>query len=116
MTTYSALQTLVEQDLRYRDWRFQFDVEKGRPRLRVTFEAPCAITGESATQNGRWWPLSLHMTRSEVVATAFKAVLTAVEHEAREDFLYRGEAVFGPHFDVDELHRLCVDHATDVRP
>lgn len=115
MTTYSALQTLIEADLRFRDWTFQFDVEKGRPRLRATFEAPCAITGESATQNGRWWPLSLHMTRSEVVATALKAVLTAVEHEAREDFLYRGEAVFGPHYDVDELHRLCVDHATDVR-
>jgi hypothetical protein len=30
-----------------------------------------------------------------------------LEHEAREQFKYRGRAVFGPHMDVDELWKLA---------
>lgn len=65
---------------------------------------------------GRKWLLSPHMTKSEVVQTALKAVLTAVEHEAREHFLYRGRAVFGPHYDVDALHEIAesVDERAEV--
>lgn len=43
------------------------------------------------------------MTKSEFVRTCFLAVLQAVEHETRENFRYRGKAVFGPHIDVDAL-------------
>lgn len=43
------------------------------------------------------------MTKDEVVSTALKLVLTAYEHEVREKFLYKGERIFGPHFDVDFL-------------
>lgn len=56
--------------------------------------------------NGRKWRLSDHMTDSEVVATAFKACLAWEEHECREAFRYRGQQVFGPHFDVDQLSNL----------
>lgn len=57
------------------------------------------------------------MTKSEVVQTAFKAVLTAVEHETRETFLYRNKAIFGPHYNVDALLKLCESGSTalDVR-
>jgi hypothetical protein len=61
---------------------------------------------------GRKWLLSRWMTRSEVVQTALMAVLAAVEHEAREQFLYRGAAIFGPHHDVGALRDL----PQDVRP
>jgi hypothetical protein len=61
--------------------------------------------------NGRKWFLSNHMTRSEVVQTAFKAVLTAEEHEAREHFKYRGQSIFDPHYDVDKLVELRSDVA-----
>ena len=50
--------------------------------------------------------MSHEATRSEVVQTALKCVLTSVEHEARESFTYRGRAIFGPHLDVDVLHSL----------
>ncbi len=83
--------------------------------LLVAIETGDADTGLSGTQRSRKWRLSEHMTRSEVVQTALKAVLTAVEHEAREKFLYRGRAIFGPHFDVDELARLCDDGIPDIR-
>ncbi len=52
---------------------------------------------------GRKWKLSPHMTKSELVGTMFKAWMSWVEHEAREAFLYRDQAIFGPHFDVDVL-------------
>lgn len=47
------------------------------------------------------------MVKSEVVATAMKAVLAAEEHEARELFKYRGKAIFNPHIDVDALAGVC---------
>jgi hypothetical protein len=40
------------------------------------------------------------------VRTALKAVLTAEEHEARERFLFRGRAIFGPNIDVDGLREV----------
>lgn len=57
--------------------------------------------------SGRKWRISLHMCRSELVQTAFAAYLAWVEHEARESFRYGGQAVFGPHLDVDVLRDLA---------
>lgn len=57
-------------------------------------------------QSTRKWPLSKHMTKSELVQTAFKCYLTSMEHQARESFRYRGRLVFGPHIDVEQLWAL----------
>lgn len=68
-------------------------------------------------QHGRKWLISKHATVSEVVQTAFKAVVTSMEHQAREHFTYRGARVFGPHFDVDQLVALCrTPESLDARP
>lgn len=83
--------------------------------LQVQFDATCNVTGELQRQHGRKWLLSPHMTRSELVTTAIKAVLTAIEHEAREEFLYRGEMIFAPHFDVEDLVTLSQVGSADVR-
>lgn len=96
-------------------WSFELKEEGGRLHLRTTFRAPCCVTGEPQRQNGRWWPLSLHMTRSEVVGTAFLAVLTAVEHEVRESFTFHGERIYGPHHDVDALAAMCRTTSPDAR-
>jgi hypothetical protein len=69
---------------------------------------------------GRQWRISQHATKSEVVQTAMKAVLTALEHEAREEFLYADTAIFGPHFNVDDLvvlakHAGCAGARKDDR-
>ena len=87
----------------YKDWEFYIDTDEDVPWVQVRFTAPDHGTGQPARVYGRKWRLSLHMTPSEVVATALKAVLTAEEHEAREQFRYRGRAIFGPHLDVDAL-------------
>lgn len=59
--------------------------------------------------NGRKWRISPHMTKSEIVATVFKAYLSWVEHEARESFQFRGQSIFGPHFDVDALWKMAAE-------
>src|SRR5687768_12140871 len=58
-------------------------------------------------QKGRKWYVSPYATESEVVQTALKAVLTFLEHEAREQFHYKGKAIFGPHLDVEALLQLA---------
>ncbi len=79
-----------------------------RTYLQAKFNAKCSKTGEVCAQYTRKWCISREATKSEIVQTAFKCVLTSIEHEARESFLYRGRPVFGPHIHVDELWHACV--------
>jgi hypothetical protein len=90
-------------NVKYKDWHFYVGQDGDRVYLQVQFEEQDFVTGHSGIQKGRKWLLSPYMTKSEVVATAFKAALTAEEHEARESFRYKGKMIFGPHIDVDAL-------------
>ena len=107
---FSELLAILDE-INYRDWSFAVGVESRGFTLQVQFRAGTA--GEE--QRGRKWRISEHMTRSEVVQTALMAVLAAEEHEARERFLYRGEAIFFPHFDVDDLWLLKNAGSCDAR-
>jgi hypothetical protein len=78
-------------------------------------EGTCNVTGEPLSWTGRKWYVSQHSTDSEVLQTILKAYLTALEHEAREMFLYRGQPIFDPHFDVEALHLLRVVGMLDTR-
>lgn len=69
-------------------------------------EALDNVTGGKTDWYGRKWLLSEHMTEAEIVQTVFKAVMTAVEHEVRETFLYKGQSVFDPHYDLERLVEL----------
>jgi len=78
--------------LQYKDWRF------------LILEDPFCLQIDLVNGwKSRKWILSIHMTPSELVQTALKAVLTAEEHEAREAFTLDGVACFSPHFDVFKL-------------
>lgn len=101
----------------YRDWQLHLGRDQERLFLQVRFMGKCSYSGKPEAQHGRKWLLSPHMTKSEIVTTAFKAILTCEEHEARENFRYRGKAIFGPHFDVDKMWELCGQgaNAIDVR-
>lgn len=80
--------------------------------LRVTApEGTCNTTGQPHPWNGRKWLLSPHMTDGEVVWTAFKAILTALEHEAREQFKFDGVAVADSHVDIHKLAAFMADPA-----
>lgn len=99
----------IVAECRFEGWQFLVASDGERAYLQVQAEGACSVTGRTMTWRGRKWWLSQHMTKSEIVQTAFKAVMTAVEHETRESFRYRGQPIFGPHFDVDRLAELCTD-------
>lgn len=107
----------ILDEVSYKDWNFIVDRDVGSSRcyLQIQFKGHCSVTGEPAPQRGRKWFLSPHMTKSEVVSTAFKAVMTAEEHETREHFKYKDQAIYGPHFDVDFLVLGARYGHTDVR-
>lgn len=90
-----------------------------------TFEVPTTpiyvlqVRGDDPEEgpwSGRKWLLSQHMTDSEVIQTALRATLDAMEHEVREHFTYQGRRPFNPHFDVVSLKELDIDGHHDVRP
>lgn len=89
--------------IRYKDWRFEVTTEGGCMFLVVTWTAPDTETGHPELQRSRPWHIRQGMTRSELVRTAFLAIRTAEEHELREAFRYREQAIFAPHFDADVL-------------
>lgn len=115
MKSVSDIRAILDA-VSYLNWEFFVGLDGPRPYLQVKFDAADTRYGGALEhQSGRKWFLSPHMTRSEIVTTALKAVLTAVEHEARESFRYRGRAIFGPHFDVEKLVRLCDTAPEDAR-
>jgi len=116
MKSFEEIEEIVKQ-ISFRDWRFSITHYFNRGILLVAeFNAPCAVTLEPGVQRSRKWPISPHMTKGEIVQTALLAVRVAVEHEMREDFKWRGQAIFGPHFDIELLHELCAVNGTEYRP
>jgi len=101
----------------YPDMRFNllYDEDHDVYFLQVSFWAIDVEDGYNKLMKGRKWYLSPYMTKSEVVGTAFKAVITALEHEAREKFKFVGAAVYNPHFDVDALSNIYHGSMFDVR-
>ncbi len=111
MLEHSDVRAILAQ-CEFNNWTISTGADGTRQYLQVTFIAPCNVTGDRKHHSGRKWFLSPHMTRSEVVSTAFMAVKAAVEHETREQFLYRGQAVFGPHWDLDWLAEKLANNPT----
>lgn len=67
-------------------------------------------------QTTRKWLLSEHMTRSELLQTALKCVLTSAEHRVREKFTYKRVRLYGPHIDCDELVKIAGHTSTRLEP
>ena len=102
------------KEVRFRDWEFYVGRDGEREYLQVVFACVCSTSGKPEKHRGRKWLLSPHMTKSEIVQTAFKAVMTALEHEAREEFRYRGRAIF-PFADHNILGCAPLESAERVR-
>ena len=102
---------LITERIDYPGFSLKLEQRSGEIFLSVV----CVNGVNNATQepeawSGRKWLLQRHMTNSEVVQTAFKAILTALEHEARELFTYRGVPVMMGHYDVEQLVSLWQNH------
>jgi hypothetical protein len=88
---------------------------RGAIYLQAAYREADTQTMQAERQLTRRWFMSPEMTRSEIVSTAFKCIITSQEHRTREWFKYRGNAIFMPHFDVDALWELCAKTAPDAR-
>lgn len=100
-----AMAVLV--NVKFPNYEFLVRAGHGGVFLRAQYPHADIYTDKIEQQLTRKWLLSPDMTDSEVVQTAFKCCWTSFEHRCREAFLYRGRRIFGPHFDVDDLWRLC---------
>lgn len=69
----------------------------------TTFRRPDRTSGEIATGEGRPWFVAKGSTESGLVKTAFAAAKMILEHELMESFKYRGDRLFDPHHEVDDL-------------
>jgi L-rhamnose mutarotase len=97
----------ILSEVSFMDREFHLGEKNGVLFLQMRYMDKDVDTGQLEEQFCRKWQLSRYMTKSELVQTAFKAALTSQEHIAREFFRYKGAAVFGPHYDVDQLVELC---------
>ena len=104
--TIDEMREVIKQ-VEYSDYTFEIFENNGVPYLQGRYVEPDIVTGDLTDQHTRKWQLSEHMVKSEIVQTALKCALTSAEHRVREHFKYRGQRIFGPHFDVDALYELA---------
>ena len=71
--------------------------------LQLRFHAPDTETGIEGWHHGGKFYVSRHVAFNELLRTAHKAVISAVLHEADEDFKVNGLAVYHPHISVPAL-------------
>jgi hypothetical protein len=131
----NGIQRMLNHEVGYKDWKFVVHERRLAAdnetdlRLRAEWEAPDAITGKPERQQSRWWPLTKHMVKTEIIQTAFLCVLKAEEHEIRETFKYWKHDLaadgngywtspFNSHIDIDTLASASeyVDVRVDTRP
>lgn len=84
------------------------------PYLVCTYDEPNSVTGKTEQRVTRRWMLTPEITPSELVETAFRCVLTAMEQRVREMFAYRGRPVMDWNHDVEMLVGVC-DRAAELR-
>ncbi len=107
-----GLATLIE----FPDYKFEVREGHGGVFLQAHYEEPDATAQVDGmvTQYTRKWLLSPAMTDSEIIFTFFKLCLTSMEHRTREFFKYKGQRIMSPHFDAEDLVKLCQDGRSDV--
>jgi hypothetical protein len=137
--TGEQIQELLDTQVKYKDWVFVVQEEKVAEtidllgsgitiagdidiHIRAEWFAPDNVTGEVGKQTSRWWRVSKHSRKNEIIAAAFACIQRAEEHEMRECFKYlfkdQWTMPYNTHTDVDELAEasLHLDVRTDTRP
>lgn len=105
----------IVSEIKFKDWKFRVGESNGVPFLQVIFLDTDLITHVITEQRCRKWMLSYHMVNNEIVRTAYKAVLAAMEHEVQETFSYKGVNLFHPHFNLDALVEFAKKRKIQVR-
>lgn len=75
--------------------------------VRVAYEEADIYTGKVETQRSREWYVPGGSSESEVVHTAFAAVMRSYDHVVQEHFTYKGKRVYSPHFDIEARLKMA---------
>ncbi len=114
-TTELFFKDIIRQ-IQFDPWAIVLGKDGDRYYLQVqSDEGICNVTGAPMSWKGRKWPLSPHMTETEVVNTAFLAVLGAMQHEVCEKFFYKGVTVYDPHIRIEDRVAIRKTKPLDAR-
>jgi hypothetical protein len=98
----------------YPEYEFHVKIDgRGDVYLQATYYEADTQSAKVVLQYTRRWFLSPAMSESEIVQTAFKCIITSMEHRTREWFTWKSRAVFQPHHNVKKLWEIC--ETRDVR-
>lgn len=106
MKTIFEIDSIVNQINYKKDWNVcvhMTNLDERKPYLQIEFMGEDVETGIVELQKCRKWNLSYHMTDTEIVNTAFKAIQAAEDHETREFFTYKNVRTHNPHFSVNDI-------------
>jgi len=110
MKSLSEIKNIVENITYKERWTLEVYLDGNRPYLQILFKDNDAETGLMGEQRCRKWFLSFHMSTTEIVYTAFKAVQAAEKQVTREFFKYNGVRIanqyFSPYSSVDDIVNL----------
>ncbi len=112
--TQARLRKLVAQ-CRFPGYIFKIGCKGDNFTIHGEYDEICIVSKKPSIQKTRKYLISPHAVRSEITQTLLKLLLTAHEHQVREHFTYKGELVYGPHFDVDALWAIAHSRRIDVR-
>ncbi len=91
-------------------FRAGYNLTAGGKEIRyiyVEYDEPDVDTNVNETQHGRKWQLENEWTAQQIIQTCLKALLTSLEHRAREHFTYKGRAIFQPHMTLEALMSIA---------
>jgi hypothetical protein len=135
--TGAQVQELLDTQIKYKDWVFVVQEEMNADtvavsgntfaghldiHIRAEWFAPDNVTGAIEKQQSRWWRVSQHSRKNEIINAAFACIKMAEEHEMRESFKYLFEGQwtmpYCTHTDVDWLAEASLhpDLRVDTRP
>lgn len=119
MKSLKEIQRIVD-NCEFLDWDVRLRLDHELPEDDSAFRPYVQIFGhgpnpknnmEEEKWSGRKWFISPHMCTNEIVRTCYKAIHCAVLHEMNEMFLYKGQAVFTPHMDYDEIAKIMSERS-----
>lgn len=106
MEFHARLSDLLSH-VQFEGYKFLILEENGVTLIQGVYDDADVYTKEVQPQYTRKWAVDPKQSNSQIVQTVFKLCLTSYEHRVREGFLYKRARVFGPHFDVEDLVKLC---------
>jgi len=88
--------------------------EPGLVTVHVQYEEKDVMSGVKETQHGRRWIIEDDATDMAIIQTCFKALMTSLEHRARENFTVDNKAIMQPHYTLDDILEIAPERTVEA--